>query len=136
MQYSSTPSHSAWSGFAFERVCLLHSTQIKQGLGIAGVLTEISAWQSRETDLGAQIDLVIDRNDRVINLCEAKFSSEKYAIDKKIDGDLRNKRAVFKQETKTRKTLQTTLITPYGLVQNAYANQITSQLTMDDLFRQ
>jgi hypothetical protein len=134
LQFSATPAYGAWSGIAFERVCLLHLRQIKNSLGIGGVLTEVSAWRSNWYQPGAQIDLVIDRNDKIINLCEMKFSSEEYTLDKNDDDALRNKRAAFKAETGTRKALQTTLVTTYGLRRNAYANAITVQLTLDDLF--
>jgi hypothetical protein len=134
LQFSTTPAYGSWSGVAFERVCLLHTAQIKQGLGVSGVLVEVSSWHSAGHQPGAQIDLVIDRSDKVINLCELKFSSDEYVIDKAYDAILRNKRAAFKAETSTRKGLQTTLITPFGLKKNPYANTITAQLTIDDLF--
>jgi len=94
--------HRTWSGYAFEQVCMAHLTQIKSKLGIAGVLTNTSSWRSSETDNGAQIDLLIERNDKVINLCEMKYTQEQFVIDKKQDENLRNKRAAFKRETKTK----------------------------------
>jgi len=134
LQFAATPAYHAWSGIAFERVCLLHLKQIKDGLGIGSVLTEASAWRSSEHQPGAQIDMVIDRNDNVINLCEMRFSSEEFLLTKKDDEDLRRRRSAFKEETRTRKALQTTLMTTFGLKENAYANTITAQLTLDDLF--
>ncbi|MDR3366570.1 MAG: AAA family ATPase [Prevotellaceae bacterium] len=129
-----TARHRAWSGYAFEQVCLAHVPQIKQKLGISGVLTSTAAWRSRESDKGAQIDLLIDRNDRVINLCEMKFANQPFVVDKKYDENLRNKRAVFEQETKTRKAVHLTLITTYGVFHNKYWGDIQSEVTMDDLF--
>ncbi|MDR1082942.1 MAG: ATP-binding protein [Coriobacteriales bacterium] len=134
LQFSMTPGHNAWSGYAFEQVCLLHVEQIKQKLGIAGVLTEISSWRSTTAEPAAQIDLVVDRADKVINLCEIKFASGEYTIDKAESMSLRNKLTAFAAETKTRKALRVTMITTFGLKQNEYASEIPSQITLDDLF--
>ena len=126
--------HRAWSGYAFEQVCLSHLLQIKWKLGIAGVLTNTASWRSNETDTGAQIDLLIERNDKVINICEMKYAQEQFVIDKKQDENLRNKRAAFKYETKTRKAVHLTMITTYGVKRNEYWGHIQSEVTMDDLF--
>jgi predicted AAA+ superfamily ATPase len=130
--FMDNPARRAWSGYAFEQVCLAHLPQIKQKLGISGILTNISSWRSN--DNGAQIDLVIERNDRVINLCEIKYAEEEFVIDKKLDENLRNKRAAFRSETKSRKTLYLTMITTYGIAHNAYWNSIQSEVTMENLF--
>lgn len=124
--------HRAWSGYGFEQVCLAHLPQIKHKLGIAGVLTRIAAWRSR--DNATQIDLLIERNDNVINLCEMKYTSEKFVIDKRYDENLRNKRGAFRAETQTKKAIHTTLITTYGVKHNEYKGNIQSEVTMDDLF--
>jgi len=126
--------HRAWSGYAFEQVCLAHLPQIKRKLGIAGVLTNTASWRSGETDNGAQIDLLIERNDKVINLCEMKYVQEQFVIDKKQDENLRNKRASFKRETKTKKVVHLTMVTTYGVKRNEYWGNIQSEVTMDDLF--
>jgi len=126
--------HRAWSGYAFEQVCLAHLPQIKQKLGISGVLTKTYSWISNDSENGAQIDLVIERNDRVINLCEMKYASEEFKIDKKQDENLRNKRATFKEETKTCKALHLTMITTYGIKRNQYRGNIQSEITVNDLF--
>ena len=135
LHYSTTPAHSAWSGYAFELVCLLHIQQIKQALGIAGVLTETSSWRSKTTDPGVQIDLVLDRADRIIHLCEMKFASDTYSIDKAFSRKLREQRTAFLAESRTRKAAHTTLVTTYGLSRNEYSAEIPFQLTMDDLFQ-
>jgi len=127
--------HRAWSGYAFEQVCLAHLTQIKQKLSILGVLTNTYSWISNNKENGAQIDLVIERNDKVINLCEMKYASEEFTIDKKQDENLRHKRAVFKEETKTRKALHLTMITTYGIKHNQYWGNIQSEVTVNDLFK-
>ena len=128
---------NSWSGLAFERVCLLHSEQIKKALGISGVITNEYSWRTAATDEhpGAQIDLLIDRSDKAINLCEIKYSDGPYTIDKKYMENIRNKATLFRQLTKTRKGIALTMITSYGLVKNSYSmNNIHSQITADDLF--
>jgi len=134
LHYCTTPAHSAWSGYAFELVCLLHIPQIKQGLGISGVLTESSSWRSKEVSPGAQIDLVLDRSDSIIHLCEMKFSSDEYLVDKAYSQKLREKRSSFISETGTRKAAHTTLVTTYGLKRNEYSAEILFQIEMKDLF--
>ena len=132
-----TSVFNSWSGLAFERVCLLHSEQIKKALGINGVITNEYSWRTAATDEhpGAQIDLLIDRSDKVISLCEIKYSDNPYTIDKKYMENLRNKVALFRQITKTRKGIALTMITSSGLVKNSYSmNNIHSQITADDLF--
>ena len=135
LHYSTTPAHTAWSGYAFELVCLLHIPQIKEALGISGVLTEVSSWYSKTSDPGAQIDLVLDRADKIIHLCEMKFASDEYSIDKDYSKRLREKKSSFLAETGTRKAAHTTLATTYGLARNEYGAEVLFQLTMDDLFR-
>lgn len=131
------PIYHNWCGLAFERVCLLHSEQIKKALGISGVITNEYSWRTSVTEEhpGAQIDLLIDRSDKVINLCEIKYSDAPYTIDKKYMENLRNKVALFRQISKTRKGIALTMITSSGLVKNSYSmNNIHSQVTADDLF--
>lgn len=133
------PSRRAWTGIVFEQVCKDHIKQIKQKLGISGVLTEESVWYTRgDEDLGidgAQIDLVLERRDRVINLCEMKYSINEYIVDKAYDSVLRNKIEAFRRMTGSKKSLQLTMITTYGVKQNKYSNLIQSQVTLDDLFK-
>ena len=128
------PKQKAWGGYAFEQVCLTHSEQIKKALGISGVSTEESAWKSTQSKDGAQIDLVIDRRDGVINLCEMKFSTDLFTIDKKYDSELRNKVEAFRTETHTKKALFLTMITTYGLKENSYSLNVQNDLKMDVLF--
>jgi len=128
------PKQKAWSGYAFEQVCLTHSEQIKKALGISGVSTEESAWKSTQSKDGAQIDLVIDRRDGVINLCEMKFSTDHFTINKKYNSELRNKVETFRTETHTKKALFLTMITTYGLKGNSYSLNVQNDLKMDVLF--
>ncbi|MFK7932561.1 MAG: ATP-binding protein [Saprospiraceae bacterium] len=129
------PTYRSWSGYAFENVCLYHIKNIKKHLGIGSVYTEISAWRSQQTAKGAQIDLVLDRRDRVINLCEIKFSENEFSIQKAYAENLKNKVAAFKQETKTKKACFLTFLTTFGLKTNKYSRQLVkNELTMDALF--
>lgn len=126
--------HRAWSGYAFEMLCLCHIRQIKKALGISGIQSLVSSWRSETSEEGAQIDLVIDRKDQTVNLCEMKYSITEFAIDKKYDAILRNKQAAFQAETKTRKSLQLTFVTTYGVKPNAYSSRVQSEVLLEDLF--
>ncbi|MET0391808.1 MAG: ATP-binding protein, partial [Chitinophagaceae bacterium] len=137
LRLSQTQSYTSWSGFAFEAVCQKHVDAIKQALGIAGVYTEASGWRytPKKGKTGAQVDLLLDRADHSINVCEMKFSGAEFTIDKKYAGELDNKIAIFKAQTKTRKTIFPTMITTYGTKQNIYyTGRIVSEVTMEDLF--
>lgn len=120
---------------AFEQICLLHLKQIKKALSIGSVQTVSSAWLGRDGIEKAQIDLLIDRRDHVINLCEMKFSINAFTIDKAYSEDLRRKISVFKESTKTTKAVWLTFISTYGLNQNTYSQSLVhTSLTMDALF--
>ena len=126
--------HRAWSGYAFEQVCMQHSEQIRKKLGISGVVTFSASWRSKKSEPAAEIDLLIDRNDQIINLCEMKYSENEFIIDKKQDENLRNKKSAFISETKTRKAVHITMVTTYGVKRNEYWGNIQSEVTMNDLF--
>lgn len=125
----------AWSGFAFEALCWKHIWQIRRSLGISGMETVESPWQTSADSGGAQIDLVIDRKDDCINLCEMKFTRDTFVIDKSVAENLRKKREIFTQTTNCKKAIFTTLITSAGLQENAYSREmITHHVSFDDLF--
>ncbi|MEM1320675.1 MAG: ATP-binding protein [Bacteroidota bacterium] len=129
------PTQRAWTGYAFEQLCLTHTAQIKKALGISGIISQVSSWRSTPLKKGAQIDLVIDRRDQVINLCEIKYSIHPYTITKAYADRLRNKIATFRSSTKTKKALFLTMITTYGLAQNEHsASLVQNSITMDQLF--
>lgn len=134
------PARRAWSGLTFEQLCKDHLAQIKHKLGISGVLSEESVWYTKgDPELGiggTQIDLLIDRRDRVINICEMKFSINEYIIDKSYDSALRNKLDTFRRMTDCKKSLQTTMITTYGVKKNKYSSLIQSHVVLDDLFHE
>lgn len=133
-----TPQVNAWSGLAFERVCLEHLPQMKQALGISGVLSEAFSWTCKKDPekgvYGSQIDLVIVRKDQVIDLCEMKFSGREYTVSTKLDEEIRKKTSDFLTVTGTRYALHTVLVTPYGTAEGSYIGSIQNVITMDDLF--
>lgn len=132
-----TPTYRAWSGYAFEQICLYHIQQVKHALNIRGIISNTFSWQSRSAVPGAQIDLIIDRRDQVINVCEIKFSIEPYTITKAYTQQLRQKIAVFRAETRTKKAIFLTLITTYGLNPNAHSRGLVqNDLNMEILFEQ
>jgi hypothetical protein len=108
--------------------------QIVKKLGISGVALEFSAWRSQRSELGAQIDLVVDRRDMTVNLCEMKYAVREFTIDKSYADELVNKREVFREETQTRKDVHMTMITTFGIKQNVHSHLIQSEITIDDLF--
>jgi uncharacterized protein len=113
---------------------LEHIEQIKRKLGISGVQCKTASWRSNSAETGAQIDLLIERKDQIINLCEMKYSTDVFSIDKSYDLMLRNKIGAFRQESKTRKAVHLTMVTTYGIKQNEYAGMIQNEIVMDDLF--
>lgn len=132
-----TSAYKAWCGYAFENICFRHIHQIKNALQIGGVHTSISSWlkPGKGKNNGAQIDLIIDRADHCINICEMKFSGGPFVIDKKYAEVLQNKMLAFREATETRKTLFLTFISTYGVVDNEYrARRVDAEVTMELLF--
>lgn len=123
-------THSTWAGLAFERLCLQHIDGIKRALGISGVLTNVHSWRNEN----AQIDLLIDRRDGIINICEMKYWAGPYTMTAEDDAALANKREEFKATVKTQKAVHLTMVTSFGVKHNAYANKVQSFVTLDDLF--
>jgi len=126
--------HRAWSGYAFEQLCRIHLPQIKRKLGISGVSTSTTTWKSNSSSPGAQIDLVIRRNDGVINLCEIKYSKHEYTISKEYASELEKKVSVFRMESKTKYAIHITMITTFGISKTGYFSMVQSEITLDDLF--
>ena len=135
------PSRVAWRGYAFEQVCLHHIPQIKEAIGIKAVLSNVCSWSCPTfTDKdgnpwqGTQIDLLIDRRDQVINICEMKYANDVYIIDKDYEERLRRRLSTFQHLTRTRKALHLTFITTYGLSRNTHSGNVQTEVTMGDLF--
>ncbi len=137
MRVSESPSWKSWSGYAFEAICIKHVQQIKEGLGISAVYTEESVWRHvpGKSQPGAQIDLLLDRKDYCINICEMKLSEGMFNITKKYAAELEQKIAVFKAVEQPKKTIFLTMVTTYGVARNQYSKGLVqSELTMDILF--
>ena len=131
-----SPNVMSWSGIAFEELCIMHTEQIKRKLGIAAVRTSEAPYTLRgdEHHDGMQCDLVIERGDRVVNLCEMKFSQGKYEITKSYDMTLRHRINAIMSRLKNTQTLQLTFITTFGVKHNIYSGIVQSEVTLDDLF--
>ncbi len=127
--------HNAWAGLSFEMLCLHHIRQIKQALGIAAVQTRVCAWRTKNSSNGTQIDLLIDRKDETINICEIKYTKGPFAIDKRTMKELQDKLNLFLEETDTRKSLLLTLITANGLKQNEYSTFPQCTVELEQLFQ-
>ena len=147
VKMQTTAEYESWCGHAFEIVCLHHINEIVKALGIDGCINTPCSWSYRPTtkvladeeadeDLkhGTQIDLLIDRSDRSISICEMKYCNGEYEISKAYDAHLVHRLKVFKKVTKTTKTLIPTFVTPHGLYNNMYARKINRQVTGYDLF--
>ncbi len=134
------PARKTWAGNMFEQTCKDHIKQIKQKIGILGILSEESIWYIKADKklhmTGAQVDLIIDRRDRVIDLCEMKFSLGEYSIDKEYDQKLRKRIETFRKDSKTKKAVQVVFVTTYGVETNQYSSIVQKQVTLEDLFRE
>ena len=144
------PKKDVWQGYSFEQLVKDHIEQVKRALGFGSVLTQQSSWfitkrmleelqsndegSNQDEINGAQIDLLIDRRDHAINVCEVKFSDGEFVIDKDYSLRLRNKIAAFKAATKTKKSLVPTMITTFGVKRNQYSGKVQQEVVLDDLF--
>ncbi len=137
---SHTPAWIAWSGYAFENVCFKHADLLKKALNVPTGATA-TTWrylpkQRDALDEGAQIDLVFDRNDGVVNLCEIKFSMQEFQIDKACAQNLKHKADVYQKITKTLKQIVLSMVTPFGVKQGIYRDElIHATATLQDLFK-
>jgi hypothetical protein len=138
IRYSTGASWKSWSGYAFESICMKHTPLMKRALGIENVYTETSVWRCSPENgqPGAQIDLLIDRRDQCINVCEMKFSVNEFEVTKSYAKELQSKIRIFRERTKTRKTIFLTIVTTYGVknIMN-YARIVENEVTMDALFK-
>ena len=136
-------ARNAWAGYAFEQVCLHHIGQIREALGIQGVLTTVCSWSSpKQIDSdgtewpGVQIDLLLCRGDHIIDICEMKYSQSEFVVSSDYAEKLRQRNATFAHFTQTKDALHTVLVTTYGMKRNNYSEFIHREVTMDDLFAQ
>ena len=131
------PALNAWRGLSFERLCFWHIPQIKKALGISGILANAYSWRGKSDTKDvedAQIDMLIDRDDRIINVCEMKFTSKEYSMTKDESVKLARRIELFREATGTRKGIMPTLVTSYGMKRNPNSGIIRAEVTLDDLF--
>lgn len=128
-----SPAFYAWRGNAFELLCLNHIPQIKNALRVGGVSTVEYAWNSKQKKDGAQIDLLIDRKDDVINICEMKYTDDEFSIDSKYEKELLHKLELFRAETQPKKALLITLVSVTGLKKNEYSDVVQNVVTVEEL---
>lgn len=125
-------SYKIWSGFTFENLCLKHINTLKKALGIEGVYTTNSSWFNDEV----QIDLLIDREDNVINVCEMKFYQTEFSIDKSYYQKLKNKIKELRSEINTQKNIFLTMVTSYGIKENKYSKELVQNtITIKEFFK-
>lgn len=129
-----TPEINTWMGLSFERICMSHIQQIKKALRIDGISTINYAWRSKSSTPGAQINLVIERADKIVNLCEIKYSQTPYSIAKDEYQKLLNRREAFSKETGLRHSPWITMIVSESLSQGMYSDIAQGIITKDELF--
>lgn len=148
LQKIGTPEYTAWSGYSFETVCLHHIDQIVNALGINGIFYSPCSWTYRPSEAvlhdtnadenlktGGQIDLLIDRNDKTISVCEMKYAGGEYEITKAYADHVEQRLRTFRKVTDTKKSFSIVYVTPFGLHNNMYARKVNKQITADDLFK-
>ncbi|MBR1474905.1 MAG: ATP-binding protein [Muribaculaceae bacterium] len=133
-QSQNQPSINNWLGLAFERLCLLHVNQLKRALGVSGIICSVGAWRSAHDKPRAQVDLVIDRHDDVIDLCEMKYYAGEFEIDAKYERTLSERCLRFIEQTHTRKAVHIVFVTTYGLKANMHSDIVQNTITLDQLF--
>lgn len=126
----------SWRGIAFEDLCLRHISQIKRALGISGVITSQSNWivPSNDNEPGMQIDLLINRNDNVVNMCEMKFYNEDFAVSGDYYKKIASRANKLHEELPKKYIVHSTLITTYGLSYNEYSGAFQQVITLEDFF--
>lgn len=148
LQKIGSPEYTSWSGYAFETVCLHHIDQIVNALGISGSYYSPCSWSYRPSEAvkndpdadedlktGGQIDLLIDRKDKTISVCEMKYSEGEYEITKAYASRVEQRLRTFRKVTNTKKSFSKVYVTPFGLYDNMYARKVTKQIIADDLFK-
>lgn len=125
---------NTWMGLAYERICMAHIPQIKRALRIDGISTLNYSWRSKTAKPAVQIDLIIERADKIVNVCEVKYSQDEYELDKDEYEKINRRRNTFIKETGLRHASWLTMITTKGLAKGMYSGMIQSVVTLDDLF--
>jgi AAA+ ATPase superfamily predicted ATPase len=148
LQKIGTPEYAAWSGYSFETVCLHHIEQIVNALGISGTFYSPCSWAYRpseavlndadadeDTKTGGQVELLMDRSDKTISVCEMKYGRGEYEITKAYASHVEQRLRTFRKVTNTKKSFSIVYVTPFGLLNNMYARKVNKQVTADDLFK-
>ena len=137
---SESPRWKSWSGYTFETICFKHAQLIKNALGISGVITKEASWEyisekNNTAETGAQIDLLFDRNDNVISICEMKCYAGKFSISKKYAEELRNKINIFREKASPTKSIFLVMVTVEGVKKNSYSMEIVNnEVTLKNFF--
>lgn len=136
---SNTPSYQSWAGYSFEGICIKHVSAIRKALGLDKIACETGSWRfapsNKSSDQGTQIDLLFDREDGAINICEIKYASDKFKIDKTYAKVLMNKIETFEKHFKTNKQIFLTLITTFGTQESIWSQElVANEVTMDVFF--
>ncbi len=132
-----TPAYRAWAGFAFEALCLKHAAAIRNDLGIGSIPAVVSTWRDvprarSAVRTGAQVDLLFDRADGVITLCEIKHASDDFVISKQYARALHDKIEIFRNRTGTRKQISLVLVTTHGLKRNLWSEDLIDGVVTAD----
>lgn len=129
-----TPEINTWMGLAYERICMAHIESIKHALHVDGISTLNYSWRSKSSSPAVQIDIIIERADKIVNVCEVKYSQEEYILDKEEYDNIFTRKSTFIKETGLRHTPWITIITTEGVAKGKYSEMIQSQVRLDDLF--
>ena len=130
-----SPRMNAWRGTSFERVCFWHIPQIKAALGISGIGADVYSWRGADPDGSmAQIDMLIDRADNTVSVCEMKYAHDGFEMTLKEADGIRRRVALFASATKTRKSMQVVLVSTFGMKRSKHSGVVQREVTLDDLF--
>lgn len=131
-----TRQHDSWAGVAFEQLCLNHHSQIEKALGVSGIITKVYSWNSpSNASEKAQIDLIIKRADKVVNVCEMKFYDGEYVMKKSDADDIERRVRVFRSSENVRMAIHPVLVTTFGLADDQYSRVFQNVVTLADLFK-
>lgn len=131
-----SPKTNAWRGVSFERVCFWHIPQIKAALGISGIGSDVYSWRGGGSDgRVAQIDMLIDRADNTVSICEMKYVQDEFEMTEEEATKIRRRGSLFVNTTRSRKSIQNVLISSYGMKRSKYSGVIHREVTLDDLFK-
>lgn len=134
LRHINTPEVNSWMGLAYERICMAHLVQIKKALRIDAISTLSYSWRGKHEEDKAQIDIVIERADHIVNICEVKFCQQEFVLDKEEYENINHRKSTFIEETKLKHTPWITIISTYGLARSKYTGMVQSQVKLDDLF--